>query len=38
MWVLNNQHADEPLYFREVLAGTMTANEAMVAIRASIGW
>lgn len=37
-WVLNDQHAATPVYFREVLDGTMTADEAMAAIRAAIGW
>jgi hypothetical protein len=35
-WILNNDHYDTPVYFREVLDGKMTADEAMVAIRASI--
>jgi ABC-type glycerol-3-phosphate transport system substrate-binding protein len=36
-WVLNDQHTGTPIYFREVIEGKMTADEAMKAIRASIG-
>lgn len=35
-WILDNDHYNTPVYFREVLNGEMTANEAMMAIRASI--
>ncbi|MCF8362109.1 MAG: ABC transporter substrate-binding protein [Prolixibacteraceae bacterium] len=36
-WVLNDQHTNTPIYFREVVEGKMTADEAMTAIRSSIG-
>ncbi|MDA3818603.1 MAG: extracellular solute-binding protein [Prolixibacteraceae bacterium] len=35
-WVLNDQHTGTPIYFREVIEGKMTAEEAMAGIRNSI--
>ena len=36
-WVLDKEHSNNSLYFREVIEGKMTANEAMRRIRTSIG-
>jgi ABC-type glycerol-3-phosphate transport system substrate-binding protein len=35
-WILNDQHAETNTYFKEVIQGEMTANEAMEAINRSI--
>lgn len=37
-WILNDEHANTPVYFREVFDGEMTADEAMEAIYSHIGY
>lgn len=36
-WILDDKHAETLIYFKDVIQGEMTANQAMKAIRNSIG-
>ena len=36
-WVLDDSHAETPIYYTEVITGKLTAKEAMAKIRSSIG-
>jgi hypothetical protein len=36
-WVLDDSHAETPIYYTEVITGKLTAKDAMAKIRSSIG-